>query len=95
MGLMFDYEGRAYEGDSAADVVRAMARDSGAPPDEAAEVRAFVAGALGRLADRVHMRELSLGRPLSEEATAFNFLCLLDEYGVGRLRIAADPGRKE
>ena len=84
MGMILFYEGREYEGATAAEIVRALARDSAITAREAREVRAFVEGALGRLADRVHLRELATSRHLSEEAIAFNFLCLLDEYGIGR-----------
>jgi hypothetical protein len=84
MGMILLYEGREYEGATAVEVVRALARDSAVAEHEEEEVRAYVEGALARLADSVHLRELATARHLSEEAIAFNFLCLLDEYGIGR-----------
>lgn len=35
------------------------------------------------------MRDLDLARRHSEELLAFNYLCLLDEYCIGRLQVSA------
>jgi hypothetical protein len=92
MGMTLRYEGREYHGGTAAEIVRALARDSAADGGEV-RVREFVESALGRLADRVHLRELAPGKHLSEEAVAFNFLCLLDEYGIGSFSASASDSR--
>ena len=84
MGMVLRHDGREYHGATAVEIVRALARDSARTPGGPPEVRAYVEGATARLADSVHLRELAPARHLSEEAIAFNFLCLLDEYGIGR-----------
>ena len=93
MGMIFFHAGREYAGGTAAEIVRAMVRDSDASPSRAGEIRAFVLGALEGLADRIHRRELEVGRHLSDEALAFNYLCLLDEYGIGQLQVSAPATR--
>ena len=83
MTIAFESAGRSYVRESAADIVRARAGETG----ETGEVRTLVRRALARLSDSVPPRELAIGRRLSDEAVAFNFLCVLDERGLGRLRV--------
>jgi hypothetical protein len=93
MGMILQYEDREYEGTTAAEIVRAMARAATAAEGGDVSVRAFVLGALERLADSVHPREFAPVTHLSDEAIAFNFLCLLDEYGIARFTASAvGPG---
>jgi hypothetical protein len=40
---------------------------------------------LARLADVIPLRELEISPHLSDETNAFNYLCLLDNYGLGTL----------
>jgi hypothetical protein len=92
MGMVLRYGGRDYEAETATEIVLALARDSSA--SERADVRAYVERALARLADAVHPRERAIPRHVPEEAIAFNFLCLLDEYGIGRFSPSTSGARE-
>jgi hypothetical protein len=83
MAIVFVYAGTEYVRGTAVEIVRAIVGKPGATGD----VRRVVRDALAALADQVHTRELDVGSRLSDEAVAFNFLCLLDEQGLGRLRM--------
>jgi hypothetical protein len=85
--MRFFYESKEYEGGSAVDILRAMEKDLGLCADQRFSVKAFVGRSLAGMADRIHQRELDAGDHLSEETLAMNYLCLLDEYGIGRLEI--------
>jgi hypothetical protein len=85
MGLKFSWAGTEYAAETAAEIVRAMAQGSSAAAARPAEMRALVERALEGLVDHVHIRELDVGRHVSDEALAYNYLCLLDRYGIGRL----------
>ena len=92
--MIFLYNGKEYEGATAAEIVREMARDANGSSNRAAAIRDFLRSALADLADHVHKRELNLGTHLSDETLAFNYLCLLDEHSIARLRISpSDPQR--
>jgi hypothetical protein len=43
------------------------------------------------MADRIPQRELDVSAKLSDETIAFNYLCLLDNYGVGNLYDTRPP----
>ena len=89
--MTFFYNSKEYEARTAAEIVREMARDANGSSQQSEAIRDFLRSALANLADRVHMRELNLGAHLSDETLAFNYLCLLDKYGIGHLHIPA-PG---
>jgi hypothetical protein len=90
MGLRFSRAGTEYAADTAAEIVREMARGSMAVARQA-EMRALVLQGLKGLADRVHPREIDVGRHLSDEALAYSYLCLLDRYGIGRFHTGSRP----
>lgn len=83
--MRFIYEGKAYEGATATEVLREIERDFKVCSGQVFSVRAFVNRSLARLSDRIHQRELETSDHLSEEMLALSYLCLLDEYAVGRL----------
>ena len=95
MGMTLQCLDRRYEGDTAVDIVLALAKDAVLVEGEPVEVRSYVEAAIERLEDLVHRRELATAWQLSDEAVAFNFLCLLDEYGLGRLRVTKMALREE
>ena len=84
--MVFFYNGKEYVGATAAEIVREMAGDANWRPHQGELIRDFLRGELAGLGDRIHIRDLDLARHHSEELLAFNYLCLLDEYGIGRLK---------
>jgi hypothetical protein len=87
--MIFIHEGKEYNGTTAVEVLRKMQRDGRLRTEQCGSVRQFVSRSLENLADRIHLRELDTGAHLSDEALAFSYLCLLDEYAVGRLYVSA------
>lgn len=90
--MIFFYNGKEYSGTTAVEIVREMERDAQGRPHRGGTVRDFLSRSLSGLADRIHARELDIGAHLSDETLAFSYLCLLDEYDVGRLQVSPpDP----
>ena len=87
--MIFIHEGKEYTGVTAVEIVREIERDGRLCQSERGSLREFVSRSLESLADRIHLRELDAGVHLSDEALAFSYLCLLDEYSVGRLYVSA------
>ena len=85
--MRFLYESKEYEGRSAVEILREINQDVKLCADPCFSVKAFVRRSLASMADRIHQRELDASDHLSEETLAMNYLCLLDEYGIGRLDI--------
>jgi len=83
--MIFYYKGKEYVGETAIEIVREMARDADGRPRQGYLLRDYLRSELAGLGDRIHLRDLELARHHSEELLAFNYLCLLDEYGVGHL----------
>lgn len=86
--MIFIYNNKEYVGTTAVEIMREMARDAGWCSPHGGAIRDLLRRALGGLADRIHMRELDIGRHLSDEMLAFDYLCLLDEYGIGHLSVS-------
>ncbi len=83
--MLFFYDEKEYAGTSAVEIVRQMERDAKGYPRQGSTLRNFLRWSYARLADHVPMRELDTPAHLAEETLAFGFLCLLDEYNIGRL----------
>lgn len=91
--MIFFYNGKVYTSATAVEIVSAMARDAGCESLHGGTLRNYLTRSLGRLADRVHMRELDAVTHLPDEALAFNYLCLLDEHDLGRLDTSGPGGK--
>ena len=89
--MILFYKGKEYVGATAIEIVREMAFDANWRGHKSDLVRNFLRCELAGLGDCVHKRELDLARHCSDELLAFNFLCLLDEYGIGHLYISVPP----
>ena len=87
--MVFFYKGKEYVGETAIEIVRKMALDSNWRTHQRDLIRDYLRSELAGLSDRIHLRDLDLARHYSEELLAFNYLCLLDEYGIGRLQVPA------
>jgi len=85
--MIFVYEGKEYAGATAIEIARMINGDVNLCSGQHFSVRIFVSNSLARLANRIHLRELDAGAHLSDESLAFSYLCLLDEYGIGRLHV--------
>ena len=85
--MIFIHEGKEYTGATAVEIVQKIERDGRLCPSERGSLRQFISRSLESLADRIHLRELDAGAHLSDEALAFSYLCLLDEYSVGLLYV--------
>jgi hypothetical protein len=88
--MIFTIGNKKYVAATAAQIVSEMARE--AQFESAANECAigdFLRARVAVLADDVHPRELDFSRHLTEEMLAFNYLCLLDEYGLGKLVAAS------
>ena len=84
--MVFYYKGKEYVGETAIEIVREMALDANWHSRQGDLIRDYLRSELAGLSNRIHLRDLELARHHSEEMLAFNYLCLLDEYGVGQLR---------
>jgi hypothetical protein len=83
--VIFRTGGKDYRGANAVEVARALERDAADYPYPGQTVRQFLLWSLDRLRDQVPPRELDLSDRLDDEALAFSYLCLCDEYDAGEL----------
>jgi hypothetical protein len=84
--MVFKAGGKTYRAGSALELVRKIERDTDDYPHKGCAVAEFLRWSLGRLDDRIPLRELDLSSEVSEDTLALGYLCLLDEYGLGELR---------
>jgi hypothetical protein len=92
--MIFIINDKKYSGETAAGIVRAIERDTPDYAPRGGRVQDFLVWSLARLADSIPPRELEISPHLGDETIAFNYLCLLDNYGVGAFyetRAAAVP----
>jgi hypothetical protein len=95
--MIFIYRDEKYRGETAIEIVRAVERDSPEYPSRGGTIQEFLIWSLARMADSIPARELDVSPHLADETVAYNYLCLLDNYGVGTFydaRDAPSPGGK-
>jgi hypothetical protein len=85
--VIFRTGGKDYRGATAVEVARALERDAVDYPYPGQTIRQFFLWSLNQLRDRVPPRELDLSDRLDDEALAFSYLCLCDEYDAGELTV--------
>jgi hypothetical protein len=78
---------------SAVAIVRGMEQNALDYPHRGESIHQFLLWSLNQVSDYIPMRELGVSQQTDEETLALSFLCLLDEYGLGKLRLAT--GRDE
>jgi hypothetical protein len=83
--VIFRIGGKDYYGATAVEIARALERDAANYPYPGQTIRQFLLWSLNRLRDHVPPRELDLSDRLDDEALAFSYLCLCDEYDAGEL----------
>jgi hypothetical protein len=87
--LRFEYEGKAYIGPTARDIVRSIEESTEDYPYRGRSLRRFLLWSLERLGDGLPPRDLDLSDRLEDDDLALSYLYLQDEYGIGRLSIAS------
>ena len=89
--MIFIYNNKKYLGKTAVKIVRAVVLDTPEYENKIGTIREFLSWSLANLADRIPQRELDVSTNLSDETIAFNYLCLLDNYGIGNLYDTRSP----
>ena len=82
--MVFFYENKKYFGQTAVNIVQALKSDSIDYQSENETIQDFLIWSLERMSDRIPQREIDISPRLSDETLAFNYLCLLDNYKIGR-----------
>jgi hypothetical protein len=83
--MIFIFKDKIYSGETAVEIIREIERTATDYEACRARVPDFLMWSLARLADVIPLRELEISPHLSDETNAFNYLCLLDNYGLGTL----------
>lgn len=81
--MIFIFNDIKYSGETAVGIVRAIELDTPDYTLRGKRVQDFLVWSLARLADAIPPRELEISPHLGDENIAFNYLCLLDNYGIG------------
>lgn len=83
--MIFIYKDKKYYGAEAVEIVRALERDSAGYANPNGTIQDFLNWSLALMADRIPRRDLDVSPHLSDETLAYDFLCLLDNYEIGKL----------
>ena len=83
--MRFLFEDRAYEGETALEVVNALKIDLLGERASRFSLRQFLLWSLLHLSDRLPLRELDVSDRLSDETVALNYLYLRHEYNAGEI----------
>lgn len=76
---------KAYEGESALEVVNALKLDLLGERARRFSLRQFLLWSLLQLSDRIPLRELDVSDRLNDETVALNYLYLRHEYNAGEI----------
>jgi hypothetical protein len=76
---------KAYDGESALEVVDVLKKDLLGERSHRFSLRQFLLWSLLNLADHIPLRELDVSNGLSDEALARNYLSLRHEYKAGEI----------
>ncbi len=91
--MLFILNDKTYSGETAVEIVRAIERDASDYMPRSVRLQDFLEWSLARLADAIPLRELEISPHLGDETVAFNYLCLLDNYGLGTLCVTQTAAR--
>jgi hypothetical protein len=83
--MFFRFEDQFYTGDTAVEIVWALARDTPKYNTEVSGLSKYVRWSLEQMEDRIPRRELDVSDTLAEETIAYAYLCVLDRYNLGKL----------
>jgi hypothetical protein len=83
---MIFYTGKnLYCGASAVEIAQKIERDCQAYPQKGGTVRDFIFWSLLQLEGQLPLREIAVSDKVSDETLALSYLCLLDQYRLGKL----------
>lgn len=88
--MIFRVGGKAVGGESAGEIVRALEREEHEYTSCGGPIRQYLIWSLNRLNGSVPPRDVDLSDRLDDETLALGYLLLLDEYGIGDLKINND-----
>lgn len=91
--MIFRFRGKDVDGESAIEIVRSLEREEKDYMSRGGPVRQYLMWSLKQLNGSVPPRDIDLSDRLDDETLALDYLLLLDEYGIGELKINSD--RKE
>lgn len=84
--MKFRFENKEYAAATALEIVRRMAAETHDFPLRASgDIREFLRWSLENLSGSLPPRELVLSPRMSDDALAYNYLSMCDEYGIGEL----------
>ena len=93
--MLFVFNNKKYQGETAVEIVQAIAISTAEYSNSEGTVQEFLHWSLARMADRIPLRELDVSPHLSDETLAFNYLCLLDNYGIGTFTTQTEISRSQ
>lgn len=88
--MIFRLNEKEVRGTSAVSVVRALEREDKEYRHRGGPIRHYLTWSLNRLGGSVPARDLDPSDRLEDEALAFDYLLLLDEYGIGKMIATTD-----
>lgn len=91
--MIFRFRGKDVDGESAIEIVRSLEREEKDYMSGGGPIRQYLMWSLNQLNGSVPPRDIDLSDRLDDETLALGYLLLLDEYGIGELKINSD--RKE
>lgn len=91
--MIFRFRGKDVDGESAIEIVRSLEREEKDYMSVGGPIRPYLMWSLNQLNGSVPPRDIDLSDRLDDETLALGYLLLLDEYGIGELKINSD--RKE
>lgn len=89
--MIFLYNNKKYLGKTAAQIIRDIVLDTPEYENQNGTIQEFLSWSLERMADRIPQRDLDVSANLSDETISFNYLCLLDSYGIGNFYDTLSP----
>lgn len=90
--IVFLANGKEYRGSTALEIARALESEAEDYPYRGQAICRFLNWSLQRLAGRIPPRDLSQSDRLRDDELALSYLCLHEEYGLGKLFIIGNRG---
>lgn len=88
--MIFRVRGKDVGGESASEIVRALEREEQEYTSCGGPIGQYLIWSLNQLNGSVPPRDVDLSDRLDDETLALGYLLLLDEYGIGELKINND-----
>jgi hypothetical protein len=88
--MIFRVRGKTGGGESASEIVRALEREEHEYTCCGGPIRQYLMWSLNQLNGSVPLRDVDLSDRLDDETLALGYLLLLDECGIGELKINND-----